>query len=190
MKLSIDKQINENVYSVNIKFGEYGSTTITAEEEKELLQDFAPCFYLRDVNFKGMYVYDKENKIVKEYMKPEEEVPAEVKTEEELGIGEPDISVTDGEGEIVAIDGLEYQEVITNVNDKLVDINDELELKCVIKSTQILDNEVGNSLDNKGLVAQAKIQLFTDKIIEKITKIMDELKQRKTNFEKIDEVII
>lgn len=187
MKLSMDKQINENVYSVDIKFSEYGSSNITLEEEKELIQDFAPQFNLRDIVFKGNYIYDDKEKIVKQYIVPEEPVVAEgenTATGDTGEVGKTETLNTE------ATESIDYKEVSLIVTDKVVSINENLELRYVIKSSQILDEEVGNSLNNKGLVAQAKVQLFEDKIIEKITKIMNDLKARKTNFEKVKEVII
>lgn len=69
MKLIAQKDITNNKYSVIIKFKEYGSTTLTPEDEQKIIDDFSPKFKLSDITFtdkykkdvNGKYVADKEN---------------------------------------------------------------------------------------------------------------------------------
>lgn len=55
MKVSIDKNLKCNRYSVMIKFKEFGSTALTPEDEQKLIDDFCPMFRLSDLILSGKY---------------------------------------------------------------------------------------------------------------------------------------
>ena len=61
MKLTITKKIECNKYSVIIKFKEFGSKTLTPEEEMQVINDYCPKFKLSDISFEGRYKTDDSN---------------------------------------------------------------------------------------------------------------------------------
>lgn len=208
MKLSINKTLENNIYGVKINFAEYGSPTMTTDEEKELIQDFAPMFNLKDVTFSGKYYYDEKDKLVKQYIEPKKEIDDKNLSKTDIGIQTEEDKKKEelqnkeklhSEKEITKVNILKLEEIKDNlnlqpvslvINDRIIILNETLELQYFIKSNQVLDQEVGNSLKDKGLVAQAKVQLFADKIIQKITEILEDLRQRKTAFEKKEEITL
>lgn len=58
MKLMVDKTIECNRYSVVIKFKEFGSASLTPEEEQKLINDFCPKFKLSDITFSDTYTLE------------------------------------------------------------------------------------------------------------------------------------
>lgn len=196
MKICSTKEIKANVYNLHLKFMEYGSDDMTAKAEAELVDDFAPSFFMKDIEFKGKYKYDKDKKEVVEFKDTtgngvENNTEKPTNPEEEPDIGEISATITDPEGNVVVQEDTgEFVEVSIRVNDKEVIIDDKLELKCVVREDQILDSELGQALNSKSLVAQAKVQLFEDKIVDKIREVLGTLKDQRTNFEKAKEIII
>lgn len=60
MRLNIKKTVECNKYEVLIKFEEFGSEKLTAEEEKELINDYCLKLKLSDITFEGKYKYDNK----------------------------------------------------------------------------------------------------------------------------------
>ena len=149
MKLAIDKFIQCNRYSVVIKFKEFGSTSLTPEEEQKLINDFCPKFKLSDVTFTDKYKLE-DGKIIKD------------------SVGGEDITLTTPNKEIA--------------------INELLEVGYTIHISEVSDDELHATLNTKDLICKAKIQLFIDKLAEKISSILAELAKTLDDFEKIEEI--
>lgn len=64
MKLLVTPSITDNRYSVIIKFKSFGSTTLTDEQEKKVIDDYSPSFKLSDLTFEGKYKADGSPKKV------------------------------------------------------------------------------------------------------------------------------
>ena len=149
MKLTVEKSIKCNRYSVVVKFKEFGSNILTPEDEQKLIDDFCPKFRLSDITFEDKYKVEN-NKIIKD----------------------------DGTGEDVNL----------TVPNKEIAINELLEFGYTIHSDQISDSEIQTQLKTSDLVCKAKIQLFVDKVSDKIDTILTELAKALDGFEETEEI--
>lgn len=148
MKLLINREIKCNRYSVVIKFKEFGSTTLTPEEEQKIVDDFCPKFKLSDITFEGKY--NVSNKKI----------------------------VEDTNGETVTL----------TLPNKEIAINDAMEFGYTIHKNEINASEIQTNLKNEDLVAKAKIQLFIDKVSEKIDTMLKEFGETIDEFEDEEEI--
>ena len=149
MKLTVTPTIVDNRYSVAIKYKEYGSTTLTPEIEKKVIDDYSPKFRLSDITFTGKYdVVD--GKVVK--------------------------NETDGE------------DVSITISNRELKIDELLEIGYTVHIKEISDSEVKTKLKDKDTVAQAKCQLFIDKIADKINAVLTALGKKVNDFENEYEV--
>lgn len=55
MILNVIRNIECNNYSVLMSFSEYGTETLTPEDEQKLINDYCPKFKLSDIDFTGTY---------------------------------------------------------------------------------------------------------------------------------------
>lgn len=133
MKLSINRNITSNKYSVDIVFQEYGSATLTADQERELVESYSPQFTYNEITFSGKYKVES-GKIVKD-----------------------------------DANGTDVQLTISNRN---VLIDDSLKCSFKLSVEEIDTTEVKGTLNTADIVAKAKIQLFTDKIVDKIKTVL------------------
>ncbi len=61
MKFTTNRNVDKNVFSVTIAYKEYGTGTLTAEEEKEILESYPVDLIYNDITFEGKYtVQNKE----------------------------------------------------------------------------------------------------------------------------------
>lgn len=148
MKLLIEREIKCNRYSVVIKFKEYGSTTLTPEEEQKIIDDFCPKFKLSDITFEGKY--NVSNKKI----------------------------IADTNGETVTL----------TLPNKEIAINENIEFGYTVHKNEINSNEIQTNLKNEDLVAKAKIQLFIDKVSEKIDTMLKEFGDTIDEFEEKEEI--
>lgn len=64
MKIKVDRSIQDNKFTTVLKFEEWGGKRLTAEEEKELLENF-PCeVAYNDIKFEGRFKVDEKNNAV------------------------------------------------------------------------------------------------------------------------------
>lgn len=133
MKLSINRNITSNKYNVDIAFQEYGSTTLTSDEERELVESYSPKFTYNEITFTGKYKVE-QGKIVKD-----------------------DANGTD---------------VNLTISNRSVIIDDTLKCSFKLSIDEIGADEIKGTLNTADIVAKAKIQLFTDKIVDKIKTVL------------------
>lgn len=55
MKFTTTRNIDNNVFSVTIAYKEYGTVSLTAEEEKEILESYPVDLSYSDITFTGNY---------------------------------------------------------------------------------------------------------------------------------------
>lgn len=61
MQLKIERNVKDNKFETMISFEDYGGTDITAEDEKELLENYPCMISYKDLTFSGKFnVKDKE----------------------------------------------------------------------------------------------------------------------------------
>lgn len=156
MKLNMKNELEKNIYKVIISFEEYGSANMTAEEEQELINDYTPFFNLRDIEFSAKMTKDENNKIT-------------IVEEDE----------TEGEGESIVGDLISI-----SIIDRQVYLNEDFEIHYKVSVNDIVDNELGEILNTKHLVAQAKAELFRKKIINKVRIILEKIREKRTGFER------
>lgn len=202
MQFKLIPELTNNQYSMEILFNGFGNEQLTEEQEKELIQDYAPCIEYKDITFIGNYFYDEKAKKVKKYEEKKQEIPVgnikeKVDTKDEGVQTEEEKKITELQGkEIQAPEVSKLTAIIIPKEDKeninkvslivknnVIIINDTLKIKYVINSSQILDNELGGSLNTKDKVAKAKCYLFADKVIEAIKEKLEEIRQANSNFE-------
>lgn len=58
MIVNRDMKIKDNVYSVEISFKNFGRPSLTDEEEKELLENYASKISYKDIDFKNYFKLD------------------------------------------------------------------------------------------------------------------------------------
>lgn len=80
------------------------------------------------------------------------------------------------------------EDVTLTVPNKEIAINELLEFGYTIHSNQINASEIKTQLKTADLVCKAKIQLFVDKISDKIDIILTELAKTLDGFEEIEEI--
>lgn len=152
MKLNINNKLEDNVYKIFISFKEYGSSTMSEEEEKELVNDYSPSFSLRDIDFSAHIKRDETGRL---------------RIIEQIEGEEPD-------GDVVVIS-------IINRDFK---IDESFEIQYKVSVNDILDSELGEELNTKHLVAEAKAELFRSKVVEKIRTVLERVREKKTGFER------
>ena len=55
MKFTVERKIENNVFSVSIAHKEYGTDVLSADEEKAILDSFNPTLAYKDITFSGNY---------------------------------------------------------------------------------------------------------------------------------------
>ena len=137
MKLNVKKKLEDNKYSVDITFKEYGRLDLTSDEEKEILKNYSTSIRYKDIKFEGYFKVDSNGKVVE--------------------------ATDDTDGELVKI----------SLNDMIKELNEKFSAYFDIELKRINDSEVGTILNSKYLVAEAKGNLFENKIKEAINKEID-----------------
>lgn len=88
----------------------------------------------------------------------------------------------------VVINETDGDEVRLSLPNKEIKINEVLEVGCTVHKKEISDSEIGTSLKDADLVAQAKIQLFIDVIKKKIDETLLALGDKLNEFEEEYEI--
>ena len=78
------------------------------------------------------------------------------------------------------VDGEEVTIALTN---KDIPLGEEFVAKYEVSTSSIKDIEVGTLLNTKELVCEAKCKLFEEKIVEKLTELINEVKSKDNDFE-------
>lgn len=94
----------------------------------------------------------------------------------------------DSDDKKVIADELSGDDVRLSLPNKEIKINEVLEVGYTIHKKEVADSEIGTSLTDADLVAQAKIQLFVDTIKNKVDKILLALGAKLNQFEEEYEI--
>ncbi len=137
MKILPQRDIEKNVYSVKIKPLEWGTPSLTASEELEMLKDIPQTLKYTDIDFSAKF-------------KVEDGVPV---------ISEDDDAV------LITLD----------LREKEFPLDEKFEVSLSVDAGRITDSEIDDKvLTNRHLVAQAKIIVYETRIIEEITKLLNQ----------------
>lgn len=93
------------------------------------------------------------------------------------------------QGKIVK-DDTNGTDVKISVSNRLVKINDNLICSYQLSIDEVLESEKGNTLNTLDLVAKAKIQLFTDKIVDKIKNVLSTNASALDGWETTETVVV
>lgn len=72
MKINREQKLQDGVYSVSLKFGEYGRQELTSEKEKEIIENFGVKIAYKDIEFKGNFKVEKGNVIESDQVSDDE----------------------------------------------------------------------------------------------------------------------
>lgn len=157
MKITDVKTIDRDIVSVRIYISEFGTATMNAEEEKNLLENFIRSIEFNDIDFKAN-------------MKVESNLP--VITSE-------------------AVDDTTVVEVgIPDLINKKYNLDSSLDIVLEIDVSKIPNSELNAVMNTKELLGQARIILFTDKIIKAISEKLVEIRSLYNTFEGTHDTIV
>lgn len=105
MDLKYDPNLSNNIRSIKITVNEFGSRTLTPEEELEILDNYRPYIQYKDIDFTGSYKTEG-NKVVKATDK--------VTYGYNLSIEVPTVYVNNGNGTLTVTVGNEAITIITS----------------------------------------------------------------------------
>lgn len=162
MYLGVKRDIENNVFFIDIKVDSFGTDQLSEDEERELTHDFPTKVAYRNLTFTRNV---KLNGAVPEI------------TEEKPGVVEGD-SETDGQvsnGVVtVTLPPLSNREVV---------VNEDFHVEYKIDTAKISGSAVDDTvLTTKELVAQAYCLVFESVIVDAVSSIMDSLRSRAVGF--------
>lgn len=162
MYLGVKRDIENNVFFIDIKVDSFGTDQLSEDEERELTHDFPTKVAYRNLTFTRNV---KLNGAVPEI------------TEEKPGVVEGD-SEADGQvsnGVVtVTLPPLSNREVV---------VNEDFHVEYKIDTAKISGSAVDDTvLTTKELVAQAYCLVFESVIVDAVSSIMDSLRSRAVGF--------
>lgn len=66
MKLGYKGTLEDNVRKMAVYIKEWGSSSLTEEEEKSFIKDYSPKFEYKDLTFSGKYKIDSNGNVIKD----------------------------------------------------------------------------------------------------------------------------
>lgn len=156
MYLGVKRDIENNVFSINIKVDSFGTDQLSEDEERELTCDFPTKIAYRNLTFSRNV---KLNGAVPEI------------TEEKPGAAEKEA----GNGVVaVTLPPLSNREII---------VNEDFHVEYKIDTAKIPSSAVDDAvLTTKELVAQAYCLVFESVIVTAVSSVMDSLRGRAVGF--------
>lgn len=156
MDLKVKKDIDNNIFSVNITVDAYGTNQLSEDEEKELLLNFPVKLAYRNLTFSRN-------------IKMEGSVPVITDTEQ---------TTTDGVSNgVVKI-------TLPPLSNKEIKINDDFDAYYKIDYTKISSELIdGTVIKTKEVMAQTYCEIFADVVCEAVQKLMTEVRKKAPAFE-------
>lgn len=163
MYLGVKRDIENNVFFIDIKVDSFGTDQLSEDEERELTHDFPTKIAYRNLTFTRNV---KLNGAVPEI------------TEERPGMAEDNQSETGekkGNGVVaVTLPPLSNRELI---------VNEDFHAEYKVDTAKIPGSAVDDTvLTTKELVAQAYCLVFESVIVDAVTSVMDSLRSRAVGF--------
>lgn len=151
MKILPERSIENDVYTTVIRPSEWGTATVTAQSELEMLADTPQILRYADIEFKEKF------KVVE---------------------GLPVVSADE-----------DAVEVSLDLNNKEFLLNEDFEVSLSVDANRILSSEIDDAvLNDKYLVAQAKVITYETKVLARIKELLDEARAHVNTFEQTTEV--
>lgn len=156
MDLKVTKNIDNNIFSVNITVDTYGTNQLSELEEKDMLLNFPVKLAYRNLTFSRN-------------IKMEGSVPIITETEP---------TTTDGVSNgIVKI-------TLPPLSNKEIQINDDFNAYYKIDYTKIPSGLIdGTVIKTKEIMAQAYCEIFADVVCKAVQEIMTEVRKKAPAFE-------
>lgn len=156
MDLKVTKNIDNNIFSVNITVDAYGTNQLSELEEKDMLLNFPVKLAYRNLTFSRN-------------IKMEGSVPIITETEP---------TTTDGVSNgIVKI-------TLPPLSNKEIQINDDFNAYYKIDYTKIPSGLIdGTVIKTKEIMAQAYCEIFADVVCKAVQEIMTEVRKKAPAFE-------
>lgn len=156
MDLKVTKNIDNNIFSVNITVDAYGTEQISESEEQEILLNFPVKLAYRNLTFSRN-------------IKMEGSVPV---------ITEVEPATTDGVSNgVVKI-------TLPPLSNKEIQINDDFDAYYKIDYTKIPSGLIdGTVIKTKEILAQAYCEIFADVVCDAVQEIMTEVRKKAPAFE-------
>lgn len=163
MYLSVKRDIENNVFSIDIKVDSFGTDQLSEDEERELTRDFPTKVAYRNLTFTRKV---KLNGAVPEIAEEKPGSADEVSTETEEAAGDGVVTVT--------LPPLSNRELLVNEN-----FHAEYKIDTAKIPGSAVDDTV---LTTKELVAQAYCLVFESVIVDAVTSVMNSLRSRAVGF--------
>lgn len=162
MYLGVKRDIENNVFFIDIKVDSFGTDQLSEDEERELTHDFPTKVAYRNLTFTRNV---KLNGSVPEIT---EEKPGVVE-----GDSETDEQVSNG---VVTV-------TLPPLSNREVVVNEDFHVEYKIDTAKISGSAVDDTvLTTKELVAQAYCLVFESVIVDAVSSIMDSLRSRAVGF--------
>ena len=156
MDLKVAKNIDNNIFSVNITIDAYGTEQLSEVEEKELLLNFPVKLAYRNLTFSRN-------------IKMEGSVPV---------ITETETATTDGVSNGV------IKVTLPPLSNKEIQIGDDFDAYYRVDYTKIPSGLIdGSVIKTKEVMAQAYCEIFADVVCESVQEIMTEVRKKAPAFE-------
>ncbi|MCM1276976.1 MAG: hypothetical protein NC299_16700 [Lachnospiraceae bacterium] len=160
--------IENNIITYNLKAEYNDPPTSEEEQEIETLHDYIRKVKFTDINFTANI---------------------DMSTGMPIAVADSAVTVDDGDTDDTADGGL-VRVSVGAVTPREYVVDDELDIEFSIDVSRIFDGEVNDTLTSKILVGQAKIAVFAFRVKEKISEILQQMRDEDNDFEGVNETVL
>jgi hypothetical protein len=196
MKIVQKNEILEDEVSTSISVQVLGTKELTAAEELELLHDFKYNLEYKNIDFSAEMALKDGTPVIVEVAESEPVVQdGDTLVEDEASIDdadeETDSTPTDNADEEVEVvqptveepAAASTQTITLKLINESIPVDENFKASLKINVNSIRDEEVGEIINSKKLVAQAKLILFAEKIKEELENLLKDMRKTDNKFE-------
>jgi C-terminal processing protease CtpA/Prc len=196
MKIIQKNEILEDEVSTSISVQVLGTKELTAAEELELLHDFKYNLEYKNIDFSAEMALEDGTPVIVEVAESEPAVQdGDILVEDEASTDNADeetdsIPTDNADEEIEVVQptveepaAASTQTITLKLINESIPVDENFKASLKINVNSIRDEEVGEIINSKKLVAQAKLILFAEKIKEELENLLKDMRKTDNKFE-------